>query len=519
MRARARVTACATLPPPPTLHSCFARCVLGSGEIYNYQTLAKELAGSTSAYKSDGFSLLPAYARWGERFPTRLRGEWAMVLVDMQRQRVILSTDAFATKPLWYASWRADDGKRRFAAASVRSALQLLGAPKRRIVHLAETPNQVRVLSWKGEMGFEAVAQHTLVNWDLRQHKNHTRDWIAAFRESVRQRSSSASLNRQNLLYVSMSSGYDSGAIGLALKLQGTKYAGFTFSKPDESGEDQTVIDARARANQALGGTMEYLQLTDTDMQSERKWLDGHAEPVPVTKDRIATWRSYLARRARAHAHLVHLSGQGSDEIISDYAIPGEVKLPCSCFGGVWPQRLESIFPWCTFYGGCQRLILLREEYAAGSQGVETRYPFLDVDVVQEYLWLTAEAKNSAYKRPVADFMREHSWPNAWGVKQINMAGSFKCTKKKNSKKACIREGANAINKRRRDDRERWKKWAQSAHQRKAITKSAVEGRRAGNPAGSGKRKRQRSTGVAAPPSAAAPPARALARSSWWRWG
>ena len=148
--------------------------------------------------------------------------------------------------------------------------------------------------------------------------------------------------------------------------------------------------------------------------------------------------------------------------------------MPCSCFGGIWPQRLETIFPWCTFYGGCQRLILLREEHAASSQGVETRYPFLDVDVVQEYLWMTQSAKNSEYKRPIADFMRGEDWPNAWGVKQINMAGSFKCLKK-GGKKECVREGANAVSKRRQNDKARWQAWV-SRPQTKAEAISTTKG-------------------------------------------
>ncbi|KAF4749029.1 hypothetical protein FOZ62_010615, partial [Perkinsus olseni] len=40
-------------------------------------------------------------------------------------------------------------------------------------------------------------------------------------------------------------------------------------------------------------------------------------------------------------------------------------------------------------------------ELVAGSHGVEGRYPFLDRRVVQEWLWLSADVKNSAYKAPL----------------------------------------------------------------------------------------------------------------------
>ena len=53
----------------------------------------------------------------------------------------------------------------------------------------------------------------------------------------------------------------------------------------------------------------------------------------------------------------------------------------------------------------------------AGAHGVEGRYPFLDPHVVQEYLWLTADLKNSEYKRPVADYLRVGAFPNHWKAK------------------------------------------------------------------------------------------------------
>ena len=69
----------------------------------------------------------------------RLYGEFAIVLVDMHPTsvgtgaadlaagaaagRVLLATDAFSTKPLWYATWTDQSGKPRFLAASYESAL------------------------------------------------------------------------------------------------------------------------------------------------------------------------------------------------------------------------------------------------------------------------------------------------------------------------------------------------------------------------------------------------------------
>merc|ERR1711920_1036559 len=67
--------------------------------------------------------------------------------------------------------------------------------------------------------------------------------------------------------------------------------------------------------------------------------------------------------------------------------------------------------PWQNFYFGQMRNFLMKEEHVAGSHGFETRYPFLDRDLVQEYLFLTARVKNSNFKKPLRDFMNLHGYP------------------------------------------------------------------------------------------------------------
>ena len=46
-----------------------------------------------------------------------------------------------------------------------------------------------------------------------------------------------------------------------------------------------------------------------------------------------------------------------------------------------------------------------------GAYGVEGRYPFLDRQVVQEFLWLDVEIKNAKYKSVIGDYLRKHKYP------------------------------------------------------------------------------------------------------------
>jgi len=113
----------------------------------------------------------------------------------------------------------------------------------------------------------------------------------------------------------------------------------------------------------------------------------------------------------------IYLSGQGADEIFSDYGFQGKRIFEHSNFGGLFPEDLTTIFPWPSFYESSQRSYLTKEEYVAGSYGLEARYPFLDKDVVQEFLWLSADIKNNNYKSVLHNLMSERDFPFNVGVK------------------------------------------------------------------------------------------------------
>ena len=54
---------------------------------------------------------------------------------------------------------------------------------------------------------------------------------------------------------------------------------------------------------------------------------------------------------------------------------------------------------------------LAKEEYVAGAYGIEARYPFLDLDVVQEFLWLKPEVKNLHYKSVLYHYLNKYNYP------------------------------------------------------------------------------------------------------------
>ena len=71
-----------------------------NGEIYNFLDFGD--------YASDGECIIPLYQKYGSEFIKHLDGEFAVVVVDFSEDMLIISTDVFSTKPLWFAKHDLD---------------------------------------------------------------------------------------------------------------------------------------------------------------------------------------------------------------------------------------------------------------------------------------------------------------------------------------------------------------------------------------------------------------------------
>ncbi len=60
---------------------------------------------------------------------------------------------------------------------------------------------------------------------------------------------------------------------------------------------------------------------------------------------------------------------------------------------------------------------LAKEEYVGGAYGIESRYPFMDKKVVQEFLWIAQKLKNSNYKSVLHNYLSKNNFPFYVGEK------------------------------------------------------------------------------------------------------
>lgn len=92
-----------------------------NGEIYNYKTVRQELKDLGYEFKTDVDSevLIHGYDAWGPELLQKLRGMFAFVIYDAEKQEVFGARDHFGIKPLYYY----DDGDAFLWASEIKAFL------------------------------------------------------------------------------------------------------------------------------------------------------------------------------------------------------------------------------------------------------------------------------------------------------------------------------------------------------------------------------------------------------------
>jgi asparagine synthetase B (glutamine-hydrolysing) len=373
-----------------------------NGEIYNYD--------EKESYSSDGYYILDCYKNYGDKFISYLDGEFALVLVDFNKQKVYFSGDIFLTKPI-YASIENNE----FGISSYKSALQRLSFKNiKRLI-----PNNYYSFSLKD---YKVEYKGVIYDFNLDQKIDSFDLWTEAFINSLKKRTK----NTRGNIVVPMSSGHDSGSIVCGLnKIGFNNFITYSFVGLEDIG----VVEGRLKN---IRNIKQYIEnnVTANEVNEIKKLFEETVEPFDygynessITHkgfDDIGAVGLYkILKTVKNDFNVkVQLSGQGGDEITGNVQTYG--------FCGKWnpkifPENLHDVFPWANFYYGCNYSYLQKEECIAGSLGIETRYPLLDKVVVQQFLNLTSKLKNSMYKAPLTNFMTANKFPYLNGKLGFNL--------------------------------------------------------------------------------------------------
>jgi asparagine synthetase B (glutamine-hydrolysing) len=348
-------------------------------------------------------NLLELYSIFGVEFVKYIDGDFALVLKDKGANITIVSVDAFASKPLW-----------------INSKLEVFDYPKPKTRKIP--PNTA--YCYNPDSCLDIAFSYKLYDWDLAQNVKTYDKWIEAFAEAIAKRTKDVA----DQLFIGLSSGYDSGAIACELKKQNIPFDAYTL----QANENMDVVNAR----HLLHTHCDMLQLTESEYKQYQLWvidegvdyistINRYADGEKIAEidydyrlDKASAGDAFICEFGARSGKSIMLSGQGSDEIISDYGWAGRQRYSQSQLGGYFPNNLSAVFPYGNFDKGTMDAYIAKTEFIGRLYGIEARYPYLDVDLVQEFLHLTSELKNIHYKAPLHEYFCRNNYPYDFQMKK-----------------------------------------------------------------------------------------------------
>ena len=240
------------------------------------------------------------------------------------------------------------------------------------------------------------------------------KQWNNALKKSLLKRTK----NPLQKCFIPFSAGHDSGLF--AAEMIDKKLSFHVYSNP--IGEDQEILEKRFNNLQENGVEYDILEPKENEFKNLHKFIlencekylliNPDAEFQNFTDPDFRNTPGYIAfaiicKKAREDSNLICFSGQGGDEIFSDYFNQNS-NPAMSELKGNWNNITK---PWTNFYSGWNRVFLGATERIAGLFGIEARYPLLDFDVVQEFLNLHPALKNRFYKSPITNRLEELNFP------------------------------------------------------------------------------------------------------------
>lgn len=376
-----------------------------NGEIYNYPELRETLPDYPFRSRSDTEVIVAVYQREGVEGLRRLRGMFALALVDEPRGVVVLARDAVGKKPIYVMT---APGEIRFGSSSL--ALASMGAGEAPLAsdapahfwargQIAATrsvfahceplrPGEVRVYDFAGV---------EVVRTDCRPMPRPappTASVADAIAETARllEMSVARRLRDNPCKTVLLSGGVDSTVVSMLAARQVPGVVALTLGQLIPLDMDERY--ARYAAWK-LGLPLKVLKPAIGRLEDEVVWSLGlQDEPLGMLSFFPL---SLLLRAAKDHGKII-LTGDGGDEAFLGYGKPAdwtvpETAAPDSRGPGASPVApgLEvgpALPPWMSAWGRqavTEELVahnFAKLDRASAEQGIETRSPLLDWDLL-----------------------------------------------------------------------------------------------------------------------------------------
>ena len=299
--------------------------IVYNGETYNFPELREELVadGHTFATDTDTEVLVHGYEKWGDKLAEHLRGMYAFVIYDKNKNTLYGARDIFGIKPFYY--YRTEGGDYIFGS-EIKAFLE---HPKfvKKLNKNALRPYLTFQYSSLDETFFEGVyklpaAHYFTLSLGTGEPIKTARYWDADFTEVAgdferyvdeidRTVHESVEAHRISDVKVGafLSGGVDSSYITACLMPDKTFSVGFDYDKFNETDYAKELSDKLGIENYRKMITADECFDNLSDIQYYMDEPQSNPSCLPLY---------FLARLAKEHITVV-LSGEGADEIYAGY--------------------------------------------------------------------------------------------------------------------------------------------------------------------------------------------------------
>jgi len=311
--------------------------IVFNGEIYNFRILRRELQARGRDFHTQGDTevVLAAYEEWGESCFARLDGMWAIAILDLRRNRLVVSRDRFGIKPLF---WMMEDGGAMLFASEIKQLLAAMGGTPRSnrpLVAMHLRGQRYPVLEETFFEGIRAVPPATWCEIDLAApaqpcfrpywsladftaERNHlSYEEAVARAEELLARAVASHRYADVKVGALLSGGLDSSTlVALAHRNGARKLPTYSLGYRDAAPHfcEMRYVDAMTRRD----------SIENYETTFDASWIAANVDPILWTLEEpppaMAAFAQYrIFELCAQHGTTVVLDGQGSDEITGGY--------------------------------------------------------------------------------------------------------------------------------------------------------------------------------------------------------
>lgn len=305
--------------------------IIFNGEIYNYLELREELklAGFKFKTNSDTEVLLNSYIHWGTNCFSKFNGMWAVLILDLNKNSVIISRDRFGVKPLYYFI----DNEGIYFFSEIKQIFSL-GKKKEVNNNLIVDYLKSGLLDHSNETFFKGVLKFPSSHycevdlngknerlefkkfWDLDfnstcklSYEESVEQFKELFKNSVELR-----FRSDVPIGACLSGGLDSSSIVSLAGFLNKNITAFSVDNKDKKLSEINYVNDIINKYQPINSIITYNEPNDLDLLDEIFLIQD--EPISGLGV-IAQWR--VMKLASENNVTVLLDGQGGDEILGGY--------------------------------------------------------------------------------------------------------------------------------------------------------------------------------------------------------